>query len=99
MSLTAYEAETIINFNEEEKTAHVYTHNKTLIKRLNKCCEKFPHLFQRESIELNAVNYTIPKRYISVREPKEYTPEQREQMKERGKRLQQAQEQTKTNIA
>ena len=97
MNLTAYEAETIINYNEEEKTAHVYTHNRALIKRLNQCCEKFPNLFKRESIEMGAVSYTIPKRNIAVRIPKEYTQEQKDKMKERGTRLQQ--EQTKTNIA
>lgn len=99
MSLTQYEAETIINYNEEEKTATIYTHDKKLIKRLNKCCEKFPHLFQKDTTNFNCVNYIIPKRYISVREPREYTQEQREQMKEKGKRLREAQERTKENIA
>lgn len=32
--LTNYERETIINFNEGENTASVYTHNKKLRRRL-----------------------------------------------------------------
>ena len=28
MNMARYEQETIINFNEEEKTAGIYTHNK-----------------------------------------------------------------------
>jgi hypothetical protein len=29
-NLTAYEKETIINFNEGEDTTHIFTYNKTL---------------------------------------------------------------------
>ena len=31
MNLTRYEQETIINFNEEETTASIYTHNNSLL--------------------------------------------------------------------
>ncbi len=34
MSLSRYEQETIVNFNEEEATAVVYTHNKALARKL-----------------------------------------------------------------
>ena len=34
MNMARYEQETIINFNEEEKTAGIYTHNKILCQKL-----------------------------------------------------------------
>lgn len=34
MNMARYEQETIINFNEEEKTAGIYTHNKVLRQKL-----------------------------------------------------------------
>ena len=35
MKLTRYEKETIINFNEAEATANIYTHNGGLIRKLD----------------------------------------------------------------
>ena len=34
MNMARYEQETIISFNEEEKTAGIYTHNKILCQKL-----------------------------------------------------------------
>ena len=34
MNMARYEQETIISFNEEEKTAGIYTHNKILRQKL-----------------------------------------------------------------
>ena len=42
MNLTRYEQETIINFNEEEKTASVYTHNGTMRRRLEQLAQERP---------------------------------------------------------
>lgn len=38
MALTNFEKETIINFNESETEAIVYTHNVELRKKLKKVC-------------------------------------------------------------
>lgn len=36
MNLTKYEQETIINYNNEEKIASIFTYNKSLIRKLDK---------------------------------------------------------------
>ena len=36
MNLTKYEQETIINYNNEEKTASIFTYDKLLIRKLDK---------------------------------------------------------------
>ena len=42
MKLTKIEQETIINFNEAERTASVYTHNEALKGRLLALCRTHP---------------------------------------------------------
>ena len=42
MNLSLYEQETIINYNEADSTASVYTHNKTLIRKLDKLAQERP---------------------------------------------------------
>lgn len=42
MNLSLYEQETIINYNEEEATASIYTHNRALIRKLDKFAQEAP---------------------------------------------------------
>jgi len=80
-NLTAYEQETIINFNEEEKTASVYTYNNATIKKLDEYCLKYPELYQIEKERIYGSHvsktYTIPKKYVSFRKPTILTDEQK----------------------
>ena len=39
MNLSLYEQETIVNFNEEEKSAGIHTHNRALIRKLDKLAQ------------------------------------------------------------
>lgn len=70
LALSNYEKETIINFNEEEMTATVYTYNKTLKKQLA--------TFATKSSSCKPIHegrgyceFIIPKEWISVTMPKE----------------------------
>jgi len=70
MKLSKYEEETLINYNEEEATASIYTHNNQLIKKLKRLAEKYPDKVKPERPEHDgAVSYLIPKRCVSIREP------------------------------
>ena len=42
MNMARYEQETIISFNEEEKTAGIYTHNKVLRQKLAAHAQQTP---------------------------------------------------------
>lgn len=68
MSLSRYEQETIINYNEEEKTAGVYTHNKALLRKLEKLAQERPEECRMESSSRwgQAVDYTIPKSWLRI---------------------------------
>ena len=68
MSLSSYERETIINFNEGENAASVYTHNKALRRRLEQLAAERPEecrLF-KASHQDQAVEYYIPKSWVKI---------------------------------
>jgi hypothetical protein len=68
MKLTKYEKETILNFNEGEPTASVYTFNPTLKKRLAAFSEAYPDLCRKESTpDEDGVSYVIDKSRLSIR--------------------------------
>ncbi len=83
MKLTRYEMETIIVFNEEEKTASVSTFNKRIKRILDKCVEE-----NNSDVSVNENgDYTLPKSWIKIRPPRKMTEAQKEELRERGKRL------------
>ena len=90
MSISRYEQETSITYNQEEKTAEVYTHNPTLIKKLNKGCELYPDTYH--FISENTVGgrvYIIPKKSVRVGLPiiRTMTDEQKQKASDRMKKL------------
>ena len=87
MNISRYEQETIINFNEEEKTATVYTMNGRLTRKLIKLAEERPNecKFKFAEADGKAVTYIVPKRWIKINAPtkREYTEEERQAVRER----------------
>ena len=83
MNLTNYERETIINYNEAEKTANVYTHNSSLRRRLDQ-------LLKTRSDEITVVRtgddyaeYIVPKKWIKVSPPRQTSEEAKERARKR----------------
>lgn len=72
MNLSLYEQETIINFNEADSAASVYTHNRALIRQLDKLAQERPGDCHREktSHDGKAVDYIIPKAWVKVKPPR-----------------------------
>ncbi len=90
MNLTRYEQETIINFNEEEKTASVYTHNGTLRRRLEQLAQERPEdcrLF-KTCHDGQAVEYIVPKSWLRINPPRVAAPLTEEQRQQRREQLQ-----------
>lgn len=85
MKLTRYEHETIINFNEGEKTASVYTNNKALIKKLKQLSEERPTECRLVRIIHwgQAMEYTIPKSWVKINPSRILSVEQRAALAER----------------
>lgn len=70
--LSLLEQETIILFNREGKEADVYTHEPSLKKKLDNLCKTSPDAFvKREDNGAGGVTYTLLKKLISIRTPRE----------------------------
>ncbi len=80
-----YEQETSIIYNQEDKTASIYTHNPTLIRKLDKGCEAYPLLYKFIcENNVGGRTYIIPKKNVRVGLPivkKPMTDEQKENAK------------------
>lgn len=78
MKLTRVEQETIINFNEAEGTASIYTHNAALKTRLLA-------LYQSHSAQVRqtadngwgGLTFELPKKWLKVSPPRVPSPAQR----------------------
>lgn len=79
MGLSNYERETVILFNEAEKTADIYTHNPALKKQLAKLGATYPELVKQETENrYGGQMFVIPKKWIRVKPPRVLSPAQRE---------------------
>lgn len=78
-NLTRYEQETMINFNEEEATASVFTHNRALRRKLEQLAQERPEECRpfRVSRWGEAVEYIIPKKWVKITPTRILTEEQR----------------------
>lgn len=88
---TRYEQETIFNYNQEEKTASIYTHDPSLIRKMDKLAsEDAAVTVVREGDGWR--EYSCPKKYIKVRAPRKLSDEQRAEMAERMKSMRKEQD-------
>ena len=85
--LTRYEQETIVNFNEAEPVAGVYTHNKALRRKLEQWAQERPEECRLEKVTRfgEAVDYFVPKSWVHIYPPRQISEEQRAAMAERMK--------------
>lgn len=88
MSISRLEQETIINFNEAESTATVYTHNGALVRKLEGLADQRPDDVQRgRAFPDGGREYTIPKRWVKVNASRILSEEQKADIAARFKRV------------
>lgn len=83
MELSKYEKETIIVFNEAEKTASVNTYNQSLIRQLREYNKKSPTNYVINKDGEQYIECTVPKSMIKIKYPRNFSDEQRAKMSER----------------
>lgn len=89
--MTRFEVATIIDFNEAEAEANVYTHNAALCRKLEALAGQRPEEAKRGRVfKDGGREYVIPKRWVKVNAGPMYTDEQRRAMAERAKTLRRA---------
>ena len=76
--LSKYEKETIINWNEAENLASIYTFNASLKRRLADFSRKYPLLCRLErSTPEGSVTYALDKSRLSIRLVPPYSEERK----------------------
>ena len=87
-SVPKEERETIVNFNEANDTAVIYTFNTDLKKRLTAFAEKHPDICRliADDNELKCVTYEIQKSRVSIRLVAPYSEERRKAASEHAKK-------------
>ena len=88
-SLSRYEQETLINFNEGEDTCSVYTHNRSLRRRLEQLAQEHPEKCRLLQVTHwdQAVEYYVPKSWIRINPPRVAAPLTEEQKQKRREHL------------
>lgn len=84
--LNNYEKETIILWNEAEKTAEVYTCSASMMRHMDELVEKSEVITRTEETEYSKT-YVLPKKLVSVRLPVKLTDEQKQKRQERMREL------------
>lgn len=84
MKLTRFEQETVILYNNAEPFATIDTCDDVLIRRLETLAEKSPDITRENKTEYGA-RYKIPKRYLSVKLPRQLSEERRAELAKRAK--------------
>ena len=89
MFLTGIEKETVIVFNETEKTAYIETPNARYKKILNKLKADYPDdvYFEHDENEDGFIAAQIPKKWVKLRGPRVLTDEQKAAYSERAKKM------------
>ena len=78
MRLTNIEKETVINFNEAERTASVYTHNEALKRQLLELCRTHPEQVRQTAANgWGGLTFELPKKWLRVTPPRVLSPAQR----------------------
>ena len=71
MRLTNIEKETVINFNEAERTASIYTHNEALKHQLLELCQTHPaQVRQTAANAWGGLTFELPKKWLRVTPPR-----------------------------
>ena len=76
--LSRWEQETVVNYNNEEKTATVYTADPVVMRKLDKMVNKFPEDYIVIAETSNSKTYKFSKKLIQYRNPIYLTEEQKE---------------------
>ena len=86
-NVTKEERETIVNFNEADDIAVIYTFNNDLKKRLAAFAKKYPDLCRLsvDDADFGSVTYEIQKSRVSIRLVAPYSEERRKAASERAK--------------
>lgn len=78
MKLSNIEKETVVSFNEAERTSVIYTCNSALKKQLSELCRSHPEqVRQTAANDWGGLTFELPKKWLRIVPPRVLTPAQR----------------------
>ena len=87
MKLSKYEQETIINFNAGERNATLYTRDRKVMREMDELVSKYPDIYHLDSQTDTDKTYSFSKSCEKYRKPRTLSEVQKEQARERMKRI------------
>lgn len=85
MRLTRIEQETIINYNQGEDTASIYTHDPKMLRKMAQFAREDSTVVEVKHSE-DWVEYYFPKRWVKIQRPRVISEENRQLMAERARK-------------
>lgn len=82
--MTKGEMETIITYNQAESEASIFTYDKSLINKIEKMRENDPRIVVLKEGD-GWKEYSLPKKAVKVRMPRELSDEERAKLADRMK--------------
>ena len=86
-SLSKYEQEIIINLNNDDATATVYSSNPYWTRRLQRLATEYPNDVKLVNKDVTSETYELPKKWIKIQPKRFVSEEQRQAAKERFARM------------
>lgn len=87
MKLTAEEKETIISFNEAEKTADVEAFNSRTIREIRKAAEMYPDEVTIIENSDGSIRAVFPRKWVKIRAPRILSDAQRAVIEKNAEKL------------
>ena len=87
VKLSKWERETVININDEDKCASLYTCQKKMMEKMDALVEEFSDIFTVINVstykgDVISKTYEFPKRYVGVNKPIVLSEERKEVLRE-----------------
>jgi len=87
LAYIASERETYFNYSDEDDNLYIYTCSKSLIKKLDGLCIKFPSDFQLTKQDECSKSYISKKKFVSIRAPKVMSASHKSKLQENAKKM------------
>lgn len=79
MKLLKCEQEVVINFDADNDMATLYSSYPAWIRKMDKLVEQYPDIYKVVAMTDISKTYSMPKKYINCRKPRNYSDAYREQ--------------------
>ena len=87
MKLTKYEQETIINFNNDEQEASIYTASPQMMRKLDALAAAYPEQYQVVEQTEVSKTYSCEKHLINLRKPRKQNEEHSQWARQRMQKM------------